>query len=118
MCSLFLEWTGSQEQVTGPSALLFALLGHLRDCRKQRFFLNQLFSLFTNADQLTISCQEWVHIQVDTTAGRTEKIDKHILYSNKCVSDMSIRRTGLGEEKECWGRGIFIPDGRKGVGEQ
>lgn len=54
----------------------------------------------------------------DTTAGRTEKIDKHILYSNKCVSDMNKRSTGNGEEKECWGRGVFIPDGWKGVGEQ
>ena len=117
MCTVFLERPGGQEQVTGPSALLFALLGHLRDCRKQRFF-QSAFQFIHKCGSTDDFLPGMGPHAADTTAGRTEKIDKHILYSNKCVSDMSIRRTGLGEEKECWGRGIFIPDGRKGVGEQ
>ena len=31
MCTVFLERPGGQEQVTGPSALLFALLGGLKN---------------------------------------------------------------------------------------
>ena len=115
MYSLFLERPGGQEQVTGPSALLLALLGHHCNCRKQIPSIS--FSIYS---QMLIN---WRFLARNGSAcwgyySRQNRKDGHILYSNKYVSDMNKRRTGHGEEKERSRRGVFIPDGWKGVGEQ